>query len=122
MRTVDIWIGNFPDEATFRKYFEEQYDDDDAPLSAFAKDQGVGLYDSAWLEASFQEKGSFADLLQDQPYSAQYGSELSKKTDTAGLDSANSFVMASSEEIPAPRSVDKPNYQLFYMGRFDGAV
>src|SRR5205809_1129756 len=57
--TVDIWLGLFPSQDRLDKYFDEQYsdDDDETPISEFARDQGVWFYDHDLVERSFHENG-----------------------------------------------------------------
>jgi Immunity protein 22 len=52
---VDIWVGNFADEEAFQAYMEEQYDeeDEDAPISAFARDLNQSFYDHDLVESKF---------------------------------------------------------------------
>ena len=49
--TCHFWVGDVPEE-TAGQYFVESWDDndEDAPISAFARDQGVTYYDHDFLE------------------------------------------------------------------------
>jgi hypothetical protein len=52
--TVDAWIGDFQTPETLDAYMAETYyeDDREAPISAFAADQGQWFYDHDFLEVA----------------------------------------------------------------------
>lgn len=50
---MSVWIGRFTSADAFERYLEELYDDDEAPLSAFAADTQLGFYDHDFLEAEY---------------------------------------------------------------------
>ena len=58
-RFVDVWVGLFPSEGSFKDYLRESYEeeeDEDAPLSKFAEDMGESFYDHDFLEAAYHEE------------------------------------------------------------------
>ena len=64
---VSIWVGAFSSEGQLRAYLHEQYEDDGAPLSEFARDCGLCWYDHDSVESRFADEVGLADLL--QPFS-----------------------------------------------------
>jgi hypothetical protein len=51
---VSVWVGNFGSEAAVDAYIEEQYGDDDRPISPFAEDIGLGFYDHDFFEVNHE--------------------------------------------------------------------
>jgi hypothetical protein len=52
---VSVWIGTFPDEASYERYFREDWDDldeDEFPSCPFWRDLGI-----RWFDHDFQEGG-----------------------------------------------------------------
>jgi hypothetical protein len=52
---VSVWVGTFPDEASYEQYFREDWehpDDDEGPTCQFWNDLGI-----RWFDHDFQEGG-----------------------------------------------------------------
>jgi hypothetical protein len=117
---LDIWVGYFP-PGRQPEYFKEIYDeeDDDAPISEFAADQG-----EVWLDHDFMELGSkdspdgIKDLVAGYSWSDQYADELTNRVNEQGIERFNSFVLLTAGEVSTPCSVHKNGVELHYMGQF----
>ncbi len=119
--TSHFWVGHFP-ASLAADYFAEIYDEDDedrehTPLSAFARDQGEKWYDHDSLEYGFAEAAeSPEELFSGYSYSDQWGAELVRRMQEAGLAGVNWFAFISESEIAGPRSVRGTGYWLHYLG------
>ncbi len=126
MRDMEIchfWVGQFPEEMA-SEYFAEVWNEDDedrehTPLSAFANDQGVKWYDHDFLEYGWGSAESVEALIAGYSYSEQWGGELARRCDAAGLAGINFFVFITASEIEIPKSVQVEKYWLRYMGTIE---
>jgi hypothetical protein len=119
---VDVWVGHFPDEATFDSYVEElpRVSDDD-PLSEFVSDMGQRWYDHDFLGTCYHGGPSedIAALLgKGHAFAASYADAAAEAHRRLGLGPANVTITMWGEEIRNPRSVRRPSYRLDYLGRF----
>lgn len=72
---VDVWLGRFESEAALAAYLEETYSEDDeaAPISRFAADQGQRSYDHDFVESDFfAETADLAAALDGFSYARAY--------------------------------------------------
>lgn len=116
--TLDIWVGYFEEERC-GNYFEEQYDDDDAPLSEFAGDQEESFIDHDFMEIGFQPSPqSIADLVAGHSWSDEYANELAERVQQSNILRFNCFIFITAGEVQSPRSVSKDGVELHYMGQF----
>lgn len=118
---ADIWIGYFPDEETFHQYFAESDEyEEDAPISRFADEQGIGSYDHdffviwfgiAAIESACREVFSENTDL----------SEIRAAIDRSPRTPFNAVAMQVDElgDEEQPRSVEGQGYWLHYLGRFE---
>lgn len=120
MGTSHFWVGCVPEEVA-SEYFVETFAEDrkETPVSAFARDQGVGWYDHDFLEYGWGTAPSIQELVAGYSYSDQWADELARRVAAAGLTGVNFFVFISQDEIERPRSVDGDGYWLRYMGTID---
>jgi hypothetical protein len=117
--TSHFWVGSFPRDVA-AVYFEEAYDrNEDDPLSAFARDQGVTWYDHDQLEYGWGTAGTVRELVAGYSYSDQWADELARRVADAGLTGINFFVFISSDEIERPRSAQGDGYWLHYLGTIE---
>jgi hypothetical protein len=118
--TSHFWVGQVP-ERVAGEYFVETYAEDreTTPVSAFARDQGVGWYDHDFLEYGWGTASTIPELVAGYSYSDQWAEELSRRVAAAGLSGVNFFVFISQDEIEHPRSVDGDGYWLRYMGTIE---
>lgn len=118
MQQIHIWLGTCDDEASLDAFFEEDYDDDDAPINQFAASQGVTDYDPDWVERGFKPGGSLRELISPHSYAEVYLEDALAHAAGAGLTSANTFILADVELFAAPASVDQGEISLTYLGQF----
>src|SRR5215211_5535174 len=92
---VSVWVGTFPDEASHKRYFKEDWDNldaDDFPSCLFWKDLGI-----CWFDHDFQEGGfvgppvPVAELLAPNwSYLGSFRESLLAACAVGGLTTANS--------------------------------
>jgi len=69
---VSIWAGILP-QADFERFLDESYEDDDKPISHFARDLGIDFYDHDNLEASHLETcRSLRDAVAELSFAASF--------------------------------------------------
>lgn len=118
METSHIWLGLFKSEEDLDTYFEEQYDGDDEPINRFAADQGEMYYDHDWVERGFCYSGNLRELIGGASYSSDYLTDVIAAANELGIGTANTFILADSNEFDAPRTVNTDKYKLWYIGKF----
>jgi hypothetical protein len=121
-KIVDIWVGNFPDEAALAAYVAETYSDDDsAPISPLATDMGEPFYDHDFLEHSFHESSSsdVRSRLKPHSYSSSYTASAARAFESASIPGFNTVLLIWGEQFRRPVSVRGEEYWLHYLGRFD---
>ena len=121
-KIVDIWVGNFPDEAALAAYVAETYSDDDsAPISSLAADMGEQFYDHDFLEHSFHELSSsdVRSRLKPHSYSSSYIESAGDAFEAASSPGFNTVLLVWGEQFRRPVSVRREKYWLHYLGRFD---
>lgn len=121
MNSVHLWLGKFNDEDALKSYFQEQHENDDAPLNGFAEDQGVTSYDSDGVESSFLCSGDLKAQLSGHSYSEQYLDDLLEVAQDRELEGMNTFILASADEFPEPVSMTAGDYEIHYLGEFNAA-
>jgi Immunity protein 22 len=116
-QTSHFWVGQMPEEIA-GEYFVESYgdDDDETPISAFARDQGVSFYDHDFLEYGWGDADTIQKLVEGYSYSDQWAGELASRVAAAGLTGVNFFAFLNEEEIDSPKSVQGDGYWLRYLG------
>ena len=120
METFHLWLGNFSSADILEEYFVETYDEDDdsIPINQFAADQGEIFYDHDFVECSYSKASALHDLIVEHFCSNKYRDDIIVAASALNIKAANTFIMADSAEISSPRSVSKPSYQLWYLGKF----
>ena len=113
-----FWLGAFLNKNVFFDYFGEEYsEDDNVPISKFAKDQGECWYDHDFVEMGFNESAnSVQELVKPYSYSDQYAAELAAKADELQIHKPNSFVFIETRQIKVPRTVKNNEFELHYLG------
>lgn len=120
---VDVFVGKFGSKKALAAYLEESFDEDeaeeDAPISAFAKDLGQGFYDTDLLESAFRKSAKSLDDLCEEMSESNFWLPPARAAFLAsGLDQPNTVILAFGETLDTPTSVIGPNYQLHHLGRF----
>lgn len=118
--TSHFWVGCFP-KAVGLSYFSEVWDEEDpdrdhTPLSAFARDQGENWYDHDFMELGWREVETIQQLVKGHSYNDQWGEELARRVEAAGLTGFNLIVFISEDQIEHPRSIHCAMYWLHYLG------
>ena len=118
--TCHFWAGHFPEEIAGQYFVETRNEDDEgAPVSAFARDQGVPYYDHDFLEYGWGKAEAILDLVSGYSYSDQWGAEFARRASEACLRDVNFFVFITDSEIEHPRSVQGDGYWLHYLGTIE---
>jgi hypothetical protein len=118
---VSVWVGTFPDEKSYARYFEEDWDELDAdefPSCLFWKDLGI-----RWFDHDFQE-GEFvgtpvpvAELLaRDWSYLDSFRESLLAACAKCGLATANSVMFLFDFEYPDEAGYSCPH--MTFVGVF----
>lgn len=116
---VTIWVGRFDSDARHKAYLREQYDEDDAAISEFARDQGVRSYDHDFVESSFHPAArDLAALLAGHSYSQSYFAAAKEVLDRLGEPRMNSIILVWGTQIAVPRSAKGDGYELVALGTF----
>lgn len=119
-QTSHFWVGHASQELA-EDYFAETYseDEEETPVSAFARDQGIMWYDHDFLEHGWGTAPTIQELVAGYSYSDQWAEELAQRVAGAELTDINFFVFISEEEIEHPQSVEGDGYWLRYMGMIE---
>lgn len=113
--TSHFWVGQASQERV-DGYFAEAHGGQ-APVSAFARDQGAAWYDHDFLEYGWDgEATTIAQLVDGCSYGDQWADELAHRVAAQGIAGANFFVFIRQDQIEQPRSVEGPGVWLKYMG------
>ena len=110
---VSVWIGTFPSEKALADYFEEQFDDQDKPLSPFAADQGQDYYDHDFIEFTFHKKAKgIADIVNVHSHAISYSAAVVAACKAKKITKANAIVLCFDGCIRKPKSVSKKGIEL----------
>lgn len=117
-----IWVAFFASEDALEAYMEEQYDEDDedAPISQFATDQGESFYDHDLVYAQFHDAPSARKLVEGWSFPEDAVEEVSKAISKLNLPNANTCFVADKDEFSNPTSAKGDGYELWYVGQFKG--
>ena len=118
-----VWVGKFKSAKALEKYMEEVIDDDDdeAPISQFAADQGVAFYDHDLVFGEFLKKATPETLIACWAFPDKAKQAIVKAIEALGLDSLNVSLVADQGEFAKPKSAVGEGYQIWYVGKFKGA-
>src|SRR5437667_12168760 len=102
---VSVWVGTFPDEASYEWYFKEDWDNLDAdefPSCLFWKDLGI-----RWLDHDFQEGGFVGSPVPVEKLLARHWSFLNSFREPLramcterGLNTANTVMFLYDSDYP----------------------
>ena len=117
---VDVWAGHFSSPDALTEYLKETYSGDyDQPISHFARDQDQIYYDHDFLESNyFEATQSFNTVLESCSFADFFAEDASAAYVARRLPPATVAVLAFGPVIQKPRSVERQEYQLFYLGRY----
>jgi hypothetical protein len=122
INNAHIWIGLFDSKKRLEKYMEETYgeDEDESPISQFARDQWEWYYDHDLVYAEYIRKATVQTLIKVWGFSEQSVAEVMAAIEKLGPLKANVCFIADKDEFKAPRSATGNGYELWYIGQFDG--
>jgi hypothetical protein len=105
---VSVWLGVFASEREFDAYMEEQYEEDDRPLSPFAADFRFGWYDHDFLEAEWHpELIPALELLKGFSFGSSFVPEVAAEANRQGMAAANTaIILYHYTYTPDPDRVD----------------
>lgn len=115
---VSIWLGDFDSLDDFDDYLDEQYEDDDAPISHFAEDTGLGWYDQDLVESYMNEdekRESIYDLIGPCSYSSSFVNAVIQSANKLGLKEAKATVLVFDCNYKKPETTAGP---LIFVGSF----
>lgn len=111
--TVNVWLAKFESERQVGDFFDEQYGDDDAPISKFAESQQQSFYDHDWLEVHFHD-GGMSSLLRNVP--DKCAALVEKQAAKFGITDANCVILFF-DEWSAPQSTSG-SPSIWHIGEF----
>lgn len=122
IKDAHIWVARFESQKALDKYMEESIDeeDDDAPISRFAADQGVGFYDHDLVYAEFLKNATSRALIECWGFPDQATEAVVAAVEALGADGLNTSFVADGEEFSDAKSAIGTGYQLWYVGQFKG--
>ena len=117
-----VWFARFESEDALEEYMEETYDEDDedAPISRFAADQGASFYDHDLVYAQFEEQPDPGKLLGGWGFPEEAVQRVIEAVTKHNVSGANVCIVADKDEFSGPKSVQGEGYELWYIGQFDG--
>jgi hypothetical protein len=122
INNAHIWIGLFDSKKRLEKYMDETYgeDDDETPISEFARDQKQWFYDHDLVYAEYIRKATMQSLIEIWRFPEQSVVEVLAAIEKLGPIKANASFIADKDEFKTPGSATGNGYELWYLGQFDG--
>lgn len=135
--TAQFWVGYAKDSATFWAMFgerdfpepqtdEEQWAQDDMPISLFAETQGEIYIDHDFTEGAYVgNDGPWPDRLRAHSWSMFWAEEVLNRAQEAGHPAPNAFFFCgydkgpTGEKLPTiknPRDIDTDDVRMAYIG------
>lgn len=118
---VSVWLSIVPLKKVPTDYFDENDEDDDTPLNAFAAEFGFGYYDQDLVELNDEQSAALPvwDLLAVHSYTASFVDAAAAAAGKAGIQTAQSaVVMYDFDYDPKVTGVSRSAYFQF-IGAFD---
>jgi hypothetical protein len=103
---------------------DESYgdEDDESPISEFARDQEVSFYDHDLVYAEFEKGADLNKLVGGWGFPAKAVKQVLKAAAKMPISDANVCFVADEGEFISPRSAQGKDYELWYVGQFDGCT
>jgi hypothetical protein len=122
INNAHVWVAKFKSQKELDKYMDEDFDDDDedAPISRFAADQGVSFYDHDLVYAQFMKKATPRALIECWEFPEKAVEKVVKAVEALGLEGLNTSFIADKGEFSKPKSIKGKEYQIWYVGQFKG--
>lgn len=117
-----VWIGKFESEDSLEEYMEETYHEEieDGPISRFAADQKENWYDHDLVYAEFCGDVGPRKLIDCWEFSEEAVNTVSAAIEKLGAAGANVCFIADKAEFSKGYSHKGDNYEVWYVGQFDG--
>ncbi|QOV88594.1 immunity 22 family protein [Humisphaera borealis] len=118
---VSIWVGIAPLKKVPKDYFDENHEDEDAPIDQFAADFGFGYYSHDLVELNDEEPKPRPthELLAFHSYSMSFIDEAAAAAAKAGVKTSQfAVVMFDFDYNPKVTGVSRNAY-LQFIGSFD---
>lgn len=117
---VSIWLGNMDSEDDFEDYIEEQYEDDDAPMSKFTEEFGLGWYDHDFSEADFKDNPvPVEEFLSRNSYSSSFINEAVSAANNKGLENCGTKILLYNCEYDPATAPVSETQKLTFIGAFN---
>jgi hypothetical protein len=115
---MSVWLGTMPRQA-LEAYVETSYDeeDDDAPISAFARDLGEH-YDADFVESSHVRATTPAKALDGHSYAESFAAAAAAAAAARGLTRVNAVVLMLNQVYVPPRGKKFAKGALSFVGSF----
>jgi hypothetical protein len=122
IKDAHVWVARFKSQKALDQYMDEVFDEDDedAPISRFAADQGVAFYDHDLVYAEFLKKATPGALIECWGFPGKATATVVKAVEALGVDGLNTSFIADKGEFSKPKSAKGTGYQLWYVGQFKG--
>lgn len=127
--TSQFWAGHFADEALFRDFTKEIWDDVDEPISQFAISQGESFYDHDWFEVSFNADQTATGIkFAGASWVEKWMDEFDLRVSESGLEDVNCFISmiildegprGMYRQIKSPVSVSGEGFNLKFLGEIE---
>lgn len=136
-KTTQFWVGHADDSVTFWAMFgerafpepqteEEEWQQDDLPISHFAETQGEIFIDHDYTEGAYVGKdGLWLDRVRDHSWGTFWAEEVLIRARNAGHPAPNAFFMCGCDsggtreakrQINDPKDIDTNGVQMAYIG------
>ncbi len=119
---VDLWVGTFASKRALNAYLKETHDEDneDAPISPFARDLGQSFYDHDFMEVGFRTSTKTLEkLCEGHSFVENFLPQAAAAYQKAGLSQANTLIMVFGKEIDHPQTIRGEGFELHYLGQYD---
>src|SRR5262245_56143250 len=96
IKDAHVWVARFKSNKALDEYMDEAFDDDDedAPISRFAADQGVGFYDHDLVYAEFQKNATPRALIECWGFPEKATEKVVKAVEALGVEGLNTSFIA----------------------------
>ena len=119
-----IWLARFPSQKRLDQYMEEDYGKEGStkPISQFARDQRASFYDHDLVYAQFEKDADLQKLVGCWGFPEKSVKQVVKAAGKLPLQEVNTCFVADRDEFLSPRSAKGKDYELWYVGQFDGCT
>lgn len=122
---TQFWAGRFENENVFNAFFKEIYsDNDDEPISKFAKSQGETWIDHDFLEIGYEEnEKSINEKFRYYSYAEKWLDIFELRLKKKKLRDINALIMVNYNrnysQIESPKSYEEDKFKIEYLGEIE---